>query len=125
MAKKKAAKKSAKTTKSASTSKPARKAAKPAKKSAKRSSGSVKLPTASRKVTRSRKPAKSAGTIEVVKPPMVDVTPEIKKDVVIIKPEKKPVVEERAPAVGHEAFAKSLTQAPPKKGFFARIFGRE
>jgi hypothetical protein len=120
MAKKKAAKK------------PARKAAQPAKKAsrkraapAKRSSARVKIPTASRRVTRSRKPSKSAGTIEVVKPPMIDVTPEIKKDVVIIKPEKKPVVEERAPAVAHEAFAKSLTQAPPKKGFFARLFGRE
>ena len=122
MAKKKAAKRPAKKTEKKPARKPAKRRA-PAKKAAKRAS-KVRIPTASRRVPRSRKPAKSAGSVEVVRPPMVDMTPEIKKDVIIVKPEVVKAEPKRAPVEKHEEFAKALTQEPEKKGFFSRLFGR-
>ncbi len=110
--------------------KPAR-SAKPAKASAKKTKSAAakaltgRIPTAARKVTRSKKSTKSAGTVEVVRPPLVDVTPEMKKDVVVVKPEPVKASEPAAqPVEKHEDFAKALTQEPEKKGFFSRLFGR-
>ena len=68
-----------------STKKPVKRVSKTASKSAKAFVG--RIPSAARRITRTRKSTKSAGSVEVVRPPLVDVTPEIKKDIVVVKPE--------------------------------------
>jgi len=70
--------------------------------------------------------AKSAGTIEIVKLPVVDVTPQVVQDVV---PAKAPKAEQQPqlasePVEKHDDFQKALAQEPEKRGFWARFFGK-
>jgi len=123
-AKKSSAKRAVKSARSAKSSS-SKKTVKPAKRAVKSSLPTGRIPSAARKVPRSRKSSKSAGSIEVVRPPVVDVTPEMKKDIIVVKPE--PVTKEgpaKQPVEKHEDFAKALTQEPEKKGFLSRLFGR-
>ena len=95
--------------------KKAMKAKAPAKKAAKRST---------RKATPKAKPA---GSVEVVKLPVVDVTAQVKEDVIAAKnpqsnPQPAPSV---VPVEKHEEFQKALTQEQPQRGFWARLFGKK
>ena len=80
-----------------------------------------------RKVKRS---SKKQASVITVKPPMIDVTAEVKEDVVPVT--KATTVETQTTtlppkeaAALHEEFTQSLTKEPPKRGFWARLFGRK
>jgi hypothetical protein len=71
--------------------------------------------------------AKPAGSVEVVKLPIIDVTAEVKQDVV---PAAAPKAEQQPqpstpPVEKHEDFQQALAQEPPKRGFWARLFGKK
>lgn len=112
MAKKKVAKKAAKS--------PVKKAVKAAKKPVKKAKSAVK-----------KAAAPVAAAADATQPVMVDVSEQEKKDSLEMPPppaETKPADTPAAPASGpvekHEEFTQALTQEPPKKGFWSRLFGK-
>jgi hypothetical protein len=91
------------------------------------SSSSARTKTRARALSvRSRPVVKPAGSVEVVKLPIIDVTQEVKRDIVPapILANAPPASSTPSPVEKHEDFQKALTQ-DPKRGFWARLFGRK
>ena len=71
--------------------------------------------------------AKPAGSVEVVKLPIIDVTADVKQTVVPAEATKADPQPQLAqpPIEKHEEFQQALAAEPPKRGFWARLFGKK
>lgn len=100
---------------------------KAAKKQAKKVSKKAPKKSVKRSAPKKKKAAsKMAGAIEVVPQATVDMTAEVKQDMVDVKPQApKTEAAPSQPVEKHEEFTQALTQEPEKKGFWARLFGKK
>jgi hypothetical protein len=77
---------------------------------------------------RSKSRAKAAGSVETITPDMIDVTKEVKADVVPVSTATQQTGSTTLPpaesAAKHDEFTQGLTQEPQKRGFWARLFGK-
>jgi hypothetical protein len=81
-------------------------------------------------VRKTKRTAKKQQTMVTVQPPMVDVTADVKENVVPVTKHTstQTTTSTLAPheaAAKHEEFTQALTEEPPKRGFWARLFGRK
>ena len=99
------------------------------KKAAKKSARKAPKKTHKRSAPKRKARApKAAGSIEIVPQTTVDVTAAVKQDMIDVKPQTSAAPEttpEAQPVEKHEDFTQALTQEPPKKGFWARLFGKK